>query len=107
MEFLKDYDFGLNYNPRKANVVADPLSRKSLYASWTMVKEAKLVKSFKDLSLGFTLTPSSIRLNHVVVIINFKGRIVLAQSTKPEFLETLTLVEQGKLKDFAKGLDGL
>ena len=29
MEFLKDYDFTLHYQPGKANVVADGLSRKS------------------------------------------------------------------------------
>ena len=29
MEFLEDYDFTLHYHPRKANVVADALSRKS------------------------------------------------------------------------------
>ena len=33
MEFLKDYELGLNYHPRKANVVADALSQKSLHAS--------------------------------------------------------------------------
>ena len=29
MEFLEDYDFNLHCHPRKANVVADALSRKS------------------------------------------------------------------------------
>ena len=29
MEYLEDYEFTLHYQPRKANVVADALSRKS------------------------------------------------------------------------------
>ena len=28
MEYLEDYDFTLHYHPRKANVVADAISRK-------------------------------------------------------------------------------
>ena len=83
MEFLKDYDFSLNYYIGKAIVVADALSRKSLHASWMMVKEAKLVESFRDLNLGFTATPNSIRSKHVVVTNDFKRQIALAQSTKP------------------------
>ena len=63
-----------------------------------MVKEAELVESFKDLNLGFTLTPNSIRL----VTNEFKRQIALAQSTKLEFLKTITLIEEGKLKDFVR-----
>jgi hypothetical protein len=29
LELIKDYDLGINYHPRKANVVADALSRSS------------------------------------------------------------------------------
>ena len=29
MEYLEDYDFTLHYQPSKANIVADALSRKS------------------------------------------------------------------------------
>jgi hypothetical protein len=29
LEMIKDYDHGINYHPRKANVVADALSRRS------------------------------------------------------------------------------
>ena len=50
MEFLKDYEFGLNY-PGMANVVADALSRKSLHASWMMVKEDELVRVLETLTL--------------------------------------------------------
>ena len=44
------------------------------------MKEVELVKSFRDLNLGFTLTLSSIRLNHIVVMNDFKDQIALAQS---------------------------
>ena len=30
LEFIKDYDFGIAYHPRKANVVVDALSQKPL-----------------------------------------------------------------------------
>jgi len=33
MEFLKDYDFELLYHLRKANVVADALSRKAMHTT--------------------------------------------------------------------------
>ena len=40
---MKDYDFTLQYHPRKANVVADALSRKmialSLHKNWKCYEE--------------------------------------------------------------------
>ncbi|XP_072054296.1 uncharacterized protein [Arachis hypogaea] len=52
MELLKDYNFELSYHPRKVNLVADALNRKSLYVAWMMLKEEKLLKEFEDLNLG-------------------------------------------------------
>jgi len=51
MKFLKDYDFQLMYHPGKANVVADALSRKSIYMSALMIEEHKLIEQFRDLNL--------------------------------------------------------
>ena len=70
---MKDYYFSLNNHLGKAYVVYDALSRKSLHASGMMMKEVELVESFRDLNLGFTLTPSNKRLNHVVLASNVKG----------------------------------
>jgi len=44
MEFLKDYDFELLYHPRKANVVADALSRKIVHTAHLMIKEVELLE---------------------------------------------------------------
>ncbi|XP_072062151.1 uncharacterized protein [Arachis hypogaea] len=52
MKLQKDYDFELNYHPEKANVVADALSRKSLYAAWMMLREKELLKAFESLKIS-------------------------------------------------------
>ena len=76
IEFLKDYEFELNYHPGKANVMADALSRKSLSVSWMMIKEAELVESFLDLNLGISMTLQSIQLSQIKITSDFKGQIL-------------------------------
>ena len=45
VEYLKDYNFSLSYHPRKANVVADALSRRThvmvslMVSEWTMLED--------------------------------------------------------------------
>jgi hypothetical protein len=50
---IKDYDLGINYHPRKANVVADALSRKK-YCNATFARrmQPKLQREIKYLNLG-------------------------------------------------------
>jgi hypothetical protein len=49
---IKDYDLGINYHPRKANEVADALSRKK-YCNATFIKRIRLElhKEIKYLNL--------------------------------------------------------
>lgn len=46
MEFIKDYEFTLQYHPGKANVVADALSRKRVHLSSTTMKGLELLEKF-------------------------------------------------------------
>ena len=93
MEFLKDYEFELKYHPGKANVVAEALSRKYLNVSWMMIKEAKLIESFRDLNLGISITPQTIQLSQIKVTSSFKEQIQHAQQQDANFQRTLTLVQ--------------
>jgi len=75
LELLKDYDFGLNYHPSKANFVADVLSRKTLHMSAMMVKELELLEQFRDLSLVCELSPQSVKLGMLKIDSEFLNSI--------------------------------
>jgi hypothetical protein len=53
LELIKDYDLGINYHPRKANVVADVLSRKK-YCNTTFAQRmpSEMRREIKYLNLG-------------------------------------------------------
>jgi hypothetical protein len=53
LELIKDYDLRINYHPRKANVVADALSRKKYYnAIFAERMPSELRREIKYLNLG-------------------------------------------------------
>ena len=56
LELIKDYDLEVHYHPRKVNVVADALSRKS-YANKVQVApmSSELCAEFERLNLGFVI----------------------------------------------------
>ena len=63
LEFLKDYDMSVHYHPRKANVVADALSRLSMGSvAYVEEKRKELVKHAHRLArLGVRLMSKSDR----------------------------------------------
>jgi len=71
MEFLKDYDFELIYHPGKANVVADALSRKIVYAAHLMIKEVELLEKFRNIRLQVELGSESIRCSTLTISSDF------------------------------------
>ncbi|GAU10392.1 hypothetical protein TSUD_417700, partial [Trifolium subterraneum] len=94
MEYLKDFDFKLNYHPGKANVVADALSRKALYASEILMYQCGLYEKFRDMNLNVTYRKDGVKLNRIEVTCDLRSTIGSAQEKdldlqrrigKPEF----------------------
>ena len=100
LEYLKDFDYQFSYHPRKANVVTDALSRKTLHMSALMVKELELIEQFRDLSLGSELTPDGVRLEMSKLTSNILEEIKNGQKEDLELVDRVVLVNQGKGGDF-------
>jgi len=69
MEFLKDYEFRLQYHSGKANIVADTLSYKSIHASTMMIKKLKLLEKLSDVSKDSSMNLLDSFLNLVFLVI--------------------------------------
>lgn len=75
LEFLKDYDFGLNYHLGKANIVADALSLKSIHMSTLIVKQLELIEHFRYMRMVCEMTPKSMMLGMLKVNNEFLNEI--------------------------------
>ena len=104
IELLKDYDCQILYHSRKANTIADALSKKSM-GSLSHIAEPRrdvvkdLQRLFKvGLSLEATVTQP--------LIAQFQVRLVLideietAQDLDPEFVKLKSLISKGQKKKF-------
>ena len=76
MELIKDYDLVVHYHPRKANVVADALSRKS-YANEVQVASmsSELCAELKHLNLGFVTNAVELVIEPTLELEICKGQL--------------------------------
>ncbi|KAL5850235.1 hypothetical protein ACOSQ4_008248 [Xanthoceras sorbifolium] len=94
MELIKDYDCVIDYHPGKANVVADALSRKSLYALRAMNAQLKLTSDDAILA-ELKLKPNLIQ------------QIQDQQQQDEKLLAIRGQVQEGKQTDFVIKDDGI
>jgi hypothetical protein len=104
LELINDYDLKIHYHPRKANVVADALSRKS-YVNVTMVSQMprELYKEFEQLNLGFIAHTEGITME---VEPTLEQEIWKGQLEDAKIQEIKEMIEAGKAPDFTEDEHG-
>jgi hypothetical protein len=70
LELIKDYDLGINYHPRKANVVADTLSRRT-HANQLVVNSipSELCDKFDKISLKIVANTEVVEMEVVSTLL--------------------------------------
>lgn len=72
IDFVKGYDFPLQYHLGKANVVANALSRKTMHVSSMVVKELESLEEFRDLSLDVRVSLGKVSFGMVTISCDLK-----------------------------------
>ena len=96
LELLKDYDLTISYHPRKANVVADALSRKSagnLAAQLTTQKH--ILEDLRKIRMEVQFHEAEAHLANLRVQPTLIERIKIAQSNDPQLQKIRDLINLG------------
>jgi hypothetical protein len=104
LELIKDYDLDIQYHPGKANLVADPLSRKgqaNMALAFRLPDE--LMKEFEKLNLGMAGHTEGVTLE---VESTLEQQIREGQLEDVEIREIKDTMERGKAPDFTEDDQG-
>src|ERR1044072_9337457 len=107
MEYMKDYDFTLQYHPGKANVVADALSRKAIHVSTMMIRQMELIEEFRDFSLNVETSPGKLCFGMITVSSDLISEIKAKQFSDELLMEKRNWIPLGKAPDFEIGDDDI
>ena len=99
LELIKDYDVTLNYQPGKANVVADALSRKA-YCNTLMVEKAQPALHEEFARLNLDLVPSGFLAN-LEIKSTLEDEIKAAQLRDAGIRKIKKNIASGKAKCFS------
>ena len=98
LELIKDYDMTLNYQPGKANVVADALSRRS-YCNTLLVEKAQPALHEEFARLNLEIVPSGFLAN-LDITSTLENDIKAAQQQDEDVIKIKKELADGKAKSF-------
>src|ERR1044072_6012283 len=107
MEYMKDYDFTLQYHPGKANVVADALSRKAVHVSTLMMSQLRMIEEFRDFGLSVEVSPEKSSFRMVTISNDLSKEIRGKQLLDEQLVEKRTWIPLGKAPDLEVGTDNV
>nr|XP_009790178.1 PREDICTED: uncharacterized protein LOC104237686 [Nicotiana sylvestris] len=103
MELLKDYDCSILYNPEKANVVADALSRKSMGSMAHIARAKRLlakdIQRLEDTGIRFSVRNSEALLACAQAKSSLVERIKATQYEDERLCKYRDEALAGKIKD--------
>ncbi|KAA0045456.1 pol protein [Cucumis melo var. makuwa] len=106
LELVKDYDCEILYHPGKANVVADPLSRKVSHSTALITRQAPLHRNFERAEIEVSVGAVTSQLAQLTVQPNLRQKIIDAQSNDLYLVEKHFLAEAGQAVEFSISSDG-
>src|ERR1044072_9464259 len=107
MEYMKDYDFTLQYHPGKANVVVDALSRKAVHVSTLMMSQLRMIEEFRDFGLSVEVSPEKSSFRMVTISNDLSKEIRGKQLLDEQLVEKRTWIPLGKAPDLEVGTDNV
>ncbi|CAA0840163.1 Uncharacterized mitochondrial protein AtMg00860, partial [Striga hermonthica] len=110
LELVKDYDCTIQYHPRKANVVADALSRKVTgELSCSITQQSHLFRDFAQMQIQVAESlPTEITgsVSSMQIQPTLRDRIQREQASDQFIRAIETKVHAGALEGFPRGTDG-
>ncbi|KAL0541350.1 hypothetical protein IC582_021392 [Cucumis melo] len=105
LELVKNYDCEILYDPGKANVVANALSRKVAHSAALITKQAPLLRDLERAEIAVSIEEVTSQFAQLIVQPTLRQRIIVAQLNDPYLVEKRLLVEAGQSEDFSISSD--
>ena len=103
---VKDYDVDILYHSRKANVVADALSRKSAYTSPLITAQKAIQQDLERTGVAVAVGEVAAQLAQLTVQPTLRQHIIDKQHGDPNLVGKRRLIDVNQIEEFSLTVDG-